>query len=138
MEFRKKLKIRLYFAIAYIVIGLLLTVLFNVLENGSEYLSTFGLVLMVVGIARLRNYRRITKTEESVKKQEIMETDERNVEIVKRAKNAAFNVFVILLSIAIIVLQFLDLTVYVQPLFGAMCLLLVIYWVSYWIIRQRS
>ena len=138
MEFRKKLKVRLYLAIAYIVIGLALTVLFNVLENGSEYLSTFGLVLIVVGIARLRNYRRITKTEESVKKQEILETDERNVDIVQRAKNAAFNVFVILLSIAIIVLQFLDLAVYVQTLFGVMCVLLVIYWVSYWIIRKRS
>ena len=138
MEFRKKLKVRLYLAIAYIVIGLALTVLFNVLENGSEYLSTFGLVLIVVGIARLRNYRRITKTEESVKKQEILETDERNVDIVQRAKNAAFNVFVILLSIAIIVLQFLDLAVYVQTLFGVMCVLLVVYWVSYWIIRKRS
>lgn len=138
MEFKDKLKVRLYLALAYIVAGVALIVIFNVTKNGNEYLSTFGLILAVIGVARTRQYRRITKSEESVKKQEIRETDERNVAIIHQAKSAAFNIFVILLSIAIIVLQFLSLTVYVQVLFGVVCALLVIYWVSYWIIRKRS
>ena len=138
MEFKDKLKTRLYLALAYIVSGLVMIVVFNVMENGNEFLSTFGLVLVVMGIARWRNYRRITKTEETIKQQEILETDERNVAIVQRAKNTAFNLFVIILAVAIIVFQFLNLVQYVQILFGAMCLLLVIYWIGYWVIRKRS
>lgn len=138
MEFKDKLKVRLYLAIAYIVAGLTMIVVFNVVKNGNEYLSTLGLALVVIGIVRVRQYRRITKSEETVRKQEILETDERNVAIVQQAKNWAFNILVILLCIAIIVLQFLSLTVYVQLLFGVMCTLLVIYWTSYWIIRKFS
>ena len=137
MEFKDKLKSRLYMAIAYIVSGLTMIVVFNVMENANEYLSVLGLILMVIGIARWRNYRRITKTEETMKKQEIMENDERNVAIIEKAKNAAFNVFVIVVSVAIIVLQFLNLSQYVQVLFAVLCLLLAVYWLSYFIIRKK-
>ena len=138
MDFKDKLKTRLYLALAYIVSGLTMIVVFNVMENGNEYLSTLGLILVVLGIARLVRYLRITKTEERMKKQEIRETDERNVAIVYKAKNAAFNVFVIGVSIAIIVLNFLKLTAYMQVLFYVLCALLAIYWVSYFIIAKRS
>ncbi len=138
MDFKNKLKTRLYLAICYILSGITLIVVFNVMDNPNEYLSTFGLVLTVLGIARLVRYLRITKTEEAVKKQQILETDERNVAIVNKAKAMTFNVFVILLSITIIVLQFLNFETYVQMLFYVLCAVLVIYWISYFIIRARS
>lgn len=138
MDFKNKLKTRLYLAICYILSGITLIVVFNVMENPNEYLSTFGLVLAVIGIARLVQYLRITKTEETVKKQQILETDERNVAIVNKAKAMTFNVLVILLSITIIVLQFLNFAAYVQILFYVLCAVLVIYWISYFIIRARS
>ena len=138
MEFKNKLKTRLYLAIAYIVIGLAMIVVFNIMENSNEFLSTLGLVLVVTGVVRWRNYRRITKTEETMKAQEIKETDERNVAIVQKARNIAFVIFVMVLAIAIIVLQFLNLALYVQLLFAVMCVLLAIYWVSYLIIRKIS
>ena len=138
MDFKNKLKTRLYLAICYILSGITLTIVFNVMDNPNEYLSTYGLVLTVLGIARLVRYLRITKTEETVKKQQILETDERNVAIVNKAKAMTFNVFVILLSITIIVLQFLNFEAYVQMLFYVLCAVLVIYWISYFIIRARS
>lgn len=138
MEFKDKLKVRLCLAIAYIVSGVAMIVAFNLAQNGNEYLSTFGLALVVVGIARWRNYRRITKNEETMKAQEIRETDERNVTIMHKAKSMTFNVFVILLCLAIIALNFMNLTVYVQVLLGILCALLLIYWVSFFIIRKRS
>ena len=117
MEFKKKLKIRLWVAIAYMLIGVGMITVFNLMENGNEYLSTLGLILVVMGIARWRNYRRITKSEESVKQQQIRETDERNVAIVEKAKGVAFNAMVLLLGIAIIMLNFMELTAYMQVLF---------------------
>ena len=134
----KKLKIRLWVAIAYMLIGVGMIAVFNLTENGNEYLSTLGLILVVMGIARWRNYRRITKSKESVKQQQIRETDERNLSIMNRAKSCAFNILVILLAVAIIVLNFMEYTAYMQLLSGVLCALLVIYWVSYFIIRGRS
>ncbi len=136
MEFKKKLKIRLWVAIAYMLIGLGMLVAFNLMENGNEYLSTLGLILVVMGIARWRNYRRITKSEESVKEQQIRETDERNVAIAEKAKGVAFSVMVLLLGIAIIVLNFMQMTAYVQLLFYVLSGLVFIYWASYFIIRK--
>ena len=137
MEFKNKLKFRLYLAIAYIVAGVTMIVVFNTIKNGNEFFSAYGLALVVIGFARIRRYCRITKNEETVRKQEILETDERNVAIVNKARSTAFYVFVLLLSLVIVVLQFLNLRVYVQVLAGVLCTLLVIYWICYLIIRKR-
>ena len=138
MSFQDKMKTRLYLAIAYIVSGITLIVVFNVMEKANEFLSVFGLILVVLGLARLRRYFAITKNEETMKAQQIRETDERNVSIMNRAKSCAFDILVILLAVAIIVLNFTEYTAYMQLLSGVLCALLVIYWVSYFIIRGRS
>ena len=138
MEFKKKLKTRLYLAIAYIVSGLTMILVFNMMNNGNEYLSSLGLAFVVIGIVRVRNYFMITKSEETIKKQEIAETDERNVAIANKARSYAFIIGVVLLSIAVIVLQLLNLRLYVLLLSGVLCALLVIYWISYWVLWKRS
>lgn len=138
MEFKKKLKTRLYLAIAYILSGITMILVFNLMKNGNEYLSSLGFAFVVIGIVRVRNYFMITKTEETMKKQEIAETDERNVAIANKARSVAFIVCVVLLAIAIIVLQLLDLRPYVLVLSGVLGVLLVIYWISYWILWKRS
>lgn len=138
MEFKKKLKTRLYLAIAYILSGLTMTLVFNMMNNGNEYLSSLGLAFVVIGIVRVRNYFMITKSEETIKKQEIAETDERNIAIANKARSYAFIIGVVLLSIAVIVLQLLNLRLYVLILSGVLCALLVIYWISYWILWKRS
>ena len=111
---------------------------FNLMKNGNEYLSSLGFAFVVIGIVRVRNYFMITKTEETMKKQEIAETDERNVAIANKARSVAFIVCVVLLAIAIIVLQLLDLRPYVLVLSGVLDVLLVIYWISYWILWKRN
>lgn len=138
MEFKKKLKTRLYLAIAYILSGITMILVFNMMNNGNEYLSSLGLAFVVIGIVRVRNYFMITKTEETMKKQEIAETDERNIAIANKARSYAFIIGVVLLSIAVIVLQLLNLRLYVLILSGVLCTLLMIYWISYWILWKRS
>lgn len=97
-------------------------------------LNLKGGAFVVIGIVRVRNYFMITKSEETIKKQEIAETDERNVAIANKARSYAFIIGVVLLSIAVIVLQLLNLRLYVLILSGVLCTLLVIYWISYWIL----
>lgn len=138
MDFKKKLKIRLFYSIACIVSGLAMLVIFNIIKAGNSFLTSFGLGLTVVGIARVRNYFLITKNDETIRKQEIAETDERNIAIANKAKSISFIIYIIFTVIAIIVLHLFNQTLLATILSTSVCVLIVIYWICYWIINKRS
>ncbi len=138
MSFKKKLKIRLAFGIGYIVLGLAMIAVSFFVKTDSDFLSSFGLAMSVIGIVKVRQYIRITKTEETIQKQRIAETDERNIAIADKAKSVAFLGYILLASVAVIVLEVLHLTLIATILSATVCVLLVLYWVSYWIIRRKS
>ena len=138
MDFKKKLKTRLYFGISYIVLGLALIVVSLVTQSAHEYLSPFGAALLVIGIVRVKSHIVISRNEESIKKQQIRETDERNLAISNKARSISFNVYIILTSMAIIVLQILRISELATILGGSVCALLVIYWISYFILHKKS
>ena len=138
MDFRKKLKTRLCFAIAYIIIGIAMLVASFITENYNEFLSPMGAALLVIGIARVRNHFLITKNDETIKKQQIAETDERNIAISNRAKSFSFNLYVLIACVAVIVLQFMEKSFLASTLGLTVCALLLIYWISYFIISKKS
>ena len=138
MDFRKKLKIRLYLALSYIVLGVALIVIFNIANIKNEFLSYCGFALLVIGIARTRNYFLITKNEESITKKQIAETDERNISIANRAKSVAFYVYVLLSCVAVIALELFEKTELATFVSATVCVLIIIYWVSYLIINKIS
>ena len=138
MDFKKKLKTRLYFGISYIILGLALIVVSLVTQSAHEYLSPFGTALLVIGIVRVRNHIIITKNDETIKKQQIRETDERNIAISNKAKSISFSIYILATCVAIIVLQILRISELATILGGSVCALLVIYWVSYFIIHKKS
>ena len=138
MTFREKLKKRLYLAIGYLIAGVILIILAAVLKLENEFLSSFGFALVVCGLVRVRNYKRITKSDESIRRQEIAETDERNISIANRAKSWAFSLYVFLTCVLVIALEVLNREELVNILGGSVCALLLLYWGSYWIIRRRS
>ncbi len=138
MDFKKKLKTRFYFGVSYIIIGLAMIIVSFVIDTSSEYLSPFGSALLVIGIVRVRNHFIITKNDETIKKQQIIETDERNIAISNKAKSFSFNLYVIAACIAVIVLQILKISELATTIGLTVCALLVIYWISYFIIRKKS
>ena len=137
MEFKKKLKIRMFVGIALIVLGVAMIVIFNVIKPRNEFLSSFGFAFAVVGVVRLRNYLIITKSEERIKAQEISENDERNIAIANKAKSITFTIFVMVACFGVVVLQLLEKTHMALLLSGALCLLLVVYWITYWIVYKK-
>ncbi len=138
MDFKKKLRIRLYFAIGYLVLGLALIVIFNIIRTENDIWSSFGFALAVIGVVRIRNYMMINKSEETLKRQQIAETDERNIVIARKAKSVAFTVYIVVACLAVIVLHILNHSLLATVISGTVCALLVIYWISYWIIYKRS
>lgn len=96
MKFRKKLKLRLYTALCYIAVGIAMIAGGYLIETDNSFVSSFGFVLAVMGAARVRSYLIITRSEETVRKREIVETDERNIDIIHRSRSAAFYIYILL------------------------------------------
>ena len=137
MDFRKKLKTRLYLAITFMVLGLIMVVVSNLVKSANPFFNYWGLCLVVIGVARLRGYFRITKNDENIRRREITETDERNVAIMTKARSLTFTVYVLAAAVAIIVLQVLKMTQIAIYLSFSVIALIVIYWICYLIIRKR-
>ena len=138
MEYKKKLRIRLIVAICYIVFGLAFALVFTLADPSNSFFSGFGFAFVGVGIARIIQHFKITKNEDTINKQKIAETDERNIAISTKAGYAAFYVSVFLIAVAIVLLEIFKRGEMASALGLVMCVMLVIYWISYFIIRKRS
>ena len=138
MDFKKKLRTRLYVAISYVVLGVMMIAGTAITKSEHYFFSSFGIALVVVGIARMKQYFLITKSEESIRKREIVETDERNVSIIHMAKSAAFNTYVLLCGMVGIVLHALDKSEIANAIWYSVLVLVFIYWICYFIYQKKS
>ena len=136
MDFKKTLKSRLYIAIIYIVLGIIIFAAY-INRQDDNYISTFGFILTLLGIVRIRNYFLITKDDATIKKQQIIETDERNLTIISKAKSTAFSIYIILSCLSVIILSFLNLHDIAQLISYSVSLLVVLYWICYLIYQKK-
>ena len=138
MDYKKKLRSRLNIAITYIVLGVLFIATTFITKTENDFISSFGLAMIIVGFVRIRNYRIITKDEDTIRKQQIIETDERNISIIHKAKSAAFAVYTFILGAAVIVLSFIGMHEAAKWVAYSVCILVVIYWICYFIYQKKS
>ena len=136
MDFKKKMKQRLYIAISYIILGLaLLTADYFRYEN--YFFFSFGVALLVMGVMRIIRYRKITKDDQSIRKQELMETDERFRMISERAKSWVFSFTIMVSGTLVIVLSLLGYHEQALPFAWFVCGMTVLYWIFWNILRKK-
>ena len=138
MDFEKKLKTRLYIAVIYAALGVIMIVGSGISGTDNEFISPFGLGLLVCAIVRVRNYFMITRNEETLRKQRVAETDERNLLIVNKARSVTFFLYMLISGTAIIILSLFGKPEPAKMIAYSVCTLLVIYYISYIIIRKKS
>ena len=138
MDYKKKLKSRLNIASAYIVLGVMFIVGTFITKTENDFISTFGFMLILMGLVRIRNYRIITKNEDTIRKQQIIETDERTVSIIHKAKSAAFSIYVFILGVVVIALSLFGMHEVAKWIACSVCLLIAIYWICFFIYQKRS
>ena len=138
MDYKKKLRSRLNIAITYIVLGVMFIVGTFITKTENDFISTFGFMMILMGLVRIRNYRMITKDEDTIRKQEIIETDERNISIIHKAKSTAFSIYILLLGTAVIVLSLFNMHEVARWIACSVCLIVVIYWICYFIYQKKS
>lgn len=132
----KKNSTRLAVNIAEVVIGLTLAILggTGVLD---EFWSGMGVAVLVVGSLFLIRQIRMFRNPDFREKREIEENDERNQFIAGKAWAWAGVTYVMIACAGTIVLKILGQDDLMMLASGSVCLMLVLYWVFWLIIRRK-
>ena len=120
----------------YILLGVILWIL-GMIEMVDEFWSGMGSALVLVGILRLVRIYRFKNDEAYREKMEIETTDERNRFIRNKAWAWAGYLFILVAACAVIILKVMGQEVLSMAASGALCLMLILYYVSYFILRKK-
>ncbi len=136
MKPRKSMRTRLIVAILYILIGVTLIVC-GQLGVTDPFWSGMGTALIFIAalqMIRLVRYRTNADYKEQV---DTAYTDERNRFLGMKAWSWAGYLYVILAAVATIVCKVIGEDTLMFAASGSVCLILVLYWVSYLIVRNK-
>ncbi len=122
--------------ILYLVIGLTLLGL-GIANVVDSFWSGMGSGLIFVSVLRLIRVYRLNKNEEYREKVETEISDERNRFIRNRAWAWAGYLFILISAVAVICLKVAGLDLLSTAASVALCLMLVLYWVSFFILRKK-
>ena len=127
---------RVYLSITWVVIG---AVLFSMAVAGKvdSFWSGMGGALLAVGALQILKYYRLNKNEEYREKMEIEYNDERNQFIRNKAWAWSGYLFILIAAVSCIVLKIAGQEVLSMAASGAVCLMLVLYWVSYYLLKRK-
>lgn len=137
MDFKRKMKQRLYLAVSYIVLGLVLMAAYMITGLDNSFFFVFGVALLLMGILRLFHYRKITKDDQSIRKQELAESDELTRLIAERARSWCFSLSIVGSGIAVIVLELFGRHEEALPFAWYVCGMVTLYWVCYYIVKRK-
>ena len=123
-------------SVVYIMIGLVLIGL-GFAGIVDEFWSGMGSSLLVMGVIQLIRRYRLNKDEAYREKIEIETNDERNRFIRNKAWAWAGYLFVMIMAVAGIILRIMGEDTLSMAASGSVCLVLVLFWVSYHILRRK-
>ena len=127
---------RLMLYVVYIVLGLALFVL-GCMEYIDEFWSGMGGALLAVAVLRLIRERRLYTDTAYREKLEIAESDERNSFIRLKAWAWTGYLLILILGIAVIVLKIIGLDMWSLAASYGVCLTLILYYVSYFVLSKK-
>ena len=122
--------------VVYILIGVTLCGL-GFAEVVDEFWSGMGSGLLVVGVLRLVRMYRFRKDENYREMVEIAATDERNCFIRNKAWAWAGYLFILLACSSMIILKIAGQELLSMAASWAVCIMLVLYWGSYVVLRKK-
>ena len=106
-------------------------------EIVDEFWSGMGSALLVIGIIRLLRFYRLKKNDGYREKMETAQTDERNQFIRMKAWSWAGYLFIMVTAVATIIFRILGQDLLSQVASYSVCLMLVLYWVSYFVLKKK-
>lgn len=135
MDFKDKIKKRIINYCTYTALGIIMILIS--MGSDNDILQPFGAAFALMGIARAVHYSALTKNPAALKKREIAENDERNIDIAVKARSLTFTVFGVCGGLSVIALKLLKLNDASQTVAYTLCAMLVIYWLCYFAIKKK-
>lgn len=127
---------RIIASICYVVLGAVLFAL-GMLEMVDEFWSGMGGALVVVGVLQIVRFFLYRNNEEYREKAEVAAKDERNHYIRNKAWAWSGYLFVLIAAVAVIAFKIAGQDTLSFAASMAMCLLLVLYWVSFLVLSKK-
>ena len=127
---------RMYLSLFWLLLGVVLVVC-SMTEVIDSYWSGMGGGFAGVGIAQLIRHLRYRKNEEYREKVDVETNDERNRFLAGKAWAWAGYLFVLVSGVATIALKVLGQDQWSLAASCALCLLLVLYWGSYLVLKRK-
>ncbi len=127
---------RFIMSIIWLIIGIIL-ICFNFADKVDEFWGGMGSALAVIGILQIIRFYRFSKNEVYREKMEVAASDERNHFI--RAKAWAWTgyAFILIAAVATIVFKVMGQDMLSTAASTAVCLMLILYWGIYMILRKK-
>lgn len=127
---------RMIFSIIWVILG---TVLIALAFAGKVdvFWNGVGSGLLVVGVLQLLRQYRFSKNESYREKIEIEEKDERNHFIRNKTWAWTGYLFVLIAAVLCLVFRIIGQNLLSLAASGAVCLMLVLYWISYLVLKRK-
>lgn len=136
MKTNRNITARWILCTLYLLIGLSLTVC-GLLNLVDSYWSGMGGALIIVGalqIVRLIRYKTSPQYKEET---DTAVRDERNRFLSTKAWSWAGYLYVMIAAVATIVFKLIDQEILMFAASGSLCIILVLYWISYFILNKK-
>ena len=127
---------RVIISIIWLVIGIPLMVL-GLLGVVDEFWNGMGSALAVVGLLQLLRQHRFNKNKAYREKMEIEVNDERNHFIRNKAWAWSGYLFIIICGVGTILFKIIGNEILSMASALAVCLMLVLYWISYYVLKRK-
>lgn len=130
------MKRRLISSIIEIIVGLVLSVL-GFTGIVDEYWSGMGAALLIVGILFMIRQIRYRTNDEYREKKDIEYNDERNKYIAQKSWAWAAYSYVLIAALSTIAFKLVGREDMMMLASGSVCLIMVLYWISYLFVRKK-
>lgn len=127
---------RVIMSIIWIVLGVILFGL-GLAEVVDSFWSSMGAAMLTVGVLQMLRFYRFQKNESYRERIEIEESDERNHFIRNKAWAWAGYMFILIAAVSVIVLEIIGQRLLSLAASCTVCLMLILYWVSYMVLKRK-
>ena len=127
---------RLVLGLVYIIIGISLSVL-SFTGIMDEWWQSFGIAISIVGVVDIIRYMKYRSNAAYKEKVDLSSNDERNRFLAMKAWSWAGYLFVIISGLGVIGFQIAGLKVWSIACSYCVCLIMVLYWISYMLLKRK-
>lgn len=127
---------RLVLGIVYITIGLLLSILSFTLVI-DDWWQSFGVAIFIVGVVNIFRYRKYVTNAEYREKVDLSNNDERIRFLSMKAWSWAGYAFVMLAALGVIGFQIAGLRTWSLACSFCVCIVMLMYWISYMALNKK-